>query len=81
MTYSDARKNLKKVMDRVVDDCSETIITRRNGGAVVMISLDDWNSMEETLHLLSNPKNAQRLRESIRELEAGKGTERELVQP
>ncbi|RXZ66565.1 type II toxin-antitoxin system Phd/YefM family antitoxin [Pelagerythrobacter rhizovicinus] len=81
MTYSDARKNLKSVMDKVVSDCSEVIVTRRNGEAVVMVSLSEWNSIIETEHLLSSPENARRLRESIAELDRGEGVERELIQP
>lgn len=81
MTYSDARKNLKSVMDKVVSDCSEVIVTRRNGEAVVMVSLSEWNSIIETEHLLSSPENAKRLRESIAELDRGEGVERELIQP
>lgn len=79
MTYSDARKNLKSVMDKVVDDCSEAIITRRNGQAVVMVSLSQWNSIMETEYLLSSPANAARLRKGIEELDRGKGIERELI--
>ena len=78
-TYSDARKNLKSLMDRVVDDCSEVIITRRSGRPVVMVSLDDWNSIVETEYLLSSPENARRLREGIAELDRGEGVEREIV--
>ncbi len=81
MTYSDARKNLKSVMDKVVDDCSEAIITRRNGGAVVMVSLAEWNSIVETEYLLASPENARRLRESIAQLDRGEGKVRELIQP
>ena len=81
MTYSDARKNLKSVMDRVVDDCSEMIITRRNGRPVVMVSLDEWNSIMETEYLLSSPKNAKRLREGIAQLDRGEGVKRDLVRP
>lgn len=81
MTYSDARKNLKSLMDRVVDDCSEVIITRRHGRPVVMVSLDDWNSIMETEHLLSSPENAKRLREGIAQLDRGEGVERELIHP
>lgn len=81
MTYSDARKNLKSVMDKVVDDCSEAIITRRNGEAVVMVSLSEWNSIRETEYLLSNPENARRLRRGIEQFEAGKGVERDLIYP
>ena len=78
LTYSDARANLKAVMDRVVDDRTHVVVTRQKAGAVVMLSLDDWNAMEETLHLLSTPNNADRLRSAIDQLEAGAGTERDL---
>jgi antitoxin YefM len=81
LTYSDTRANLKDVMDRVVEDRSPVIITRQKAEAVVMVSLADWNAMEETLHLLSTPANAERLREAVRELDAGAGTERELIEP
>jgi antitoxin YefM len=80
VTYSDARANLKDVMDRVVDDKTEIIVTRQKAEAVVMISLSEWNSISETLHLLSSTKNAERLRKSMREMDAGKGVERELVE-
>ena len=79
MSYSEARKNLKSVMDSVVDDCEETIITRRNGEAVVMISLAEWNSIKETEYLLSSPENARRLREGIAQLDRGETIERELI--
>jgi antitoxin YefM len=75
VTYSEARKNFKAVMDRVVDDCDQTIVTRQNGESVVMISLSEWNAIQETAHLLSSPRNAARLAEGIAELEAGKAIE------
>ncbi len=78
LTYSDTRANLKDVMDRVVRDKTPVVITRQKAEAVVMVSLSDWNAMEETLHLLSTPANAERLRASIRELNAGGGVERTL---
>lgn len=78
LTYTDARANLKGVMDRVVEDRTQVIVTRQKSEAVVMMSLADWNAMEETMHLLSTPSNASRLRESIEQLEAGHGKEREL---
>ena len=81
VTYSDARANLKDVMDRVVEDKTEVVVTRQKAEAVVMISLSEWNSISETLHLLSSPKNAGRLRDSIEQMNAGKGVERELVRP
>lgn len=79
MTYTDARKNLKSVMDKVVNDCSEAVITRRNGEAVVMVSLSEWNSIVETEYLLSTPANVERLHRGIAQFEAGKGTKRALV--
>lgn len=81
MTYSEARKNLKCLMDKVVADRSETIITRRNGEAVVMVSLADWNSILETEHLLASPENARRLREGVAQLDRGEGIERDLIEP
>jgi len=80
-TYSDARANLKALMDRVVADRSPVTVTRQRGAPVVMLSLDDWNSIEETLYLLSSPKNAERLLKSIAELEAGNGEEHDLIEP
>jgi antitoxin YefM len=80
-TYSDTRANLKEIMDRVVEDRSPVIITRQKAEAVVMVSLSDWNAMEETLHLASSPANAARLKEAIQQLEAGKGVERKLPIP
>ena len=81
VSYSEARANLKDVMDRVVDDKTEVIVTRQKAEAVVMISLSEWNSISETLHLLSSPKNAERLRRSIQQIDSGKGVERDLVRP
>ena len=79
LCYSEARANLKAVMDRVVEDRSHVIITRQRAEAVVMMSLSEWNAMMETMHLVSTPANAGRLRESIRQLDAGRGTDRERV--
>jgi len=75
LTYSDTRANLKDVMDRVVRDKTPVVITRQKAEAVVMVSLSDWNAMEETMHLLSTPANAERLRASIRALDAGNDVE------
>lgn len=80
ITYTDARANLKDVMDRVIQDRSEVIVTRRKGESVVVVSLDEWNAIAETLHLLQSPQNATRLRRSIAQLDAGKGTERHLFE-
>ncbi len=79
ITYSDARSQLASVMDRVCDDHNPVVITRGKKGAVVMVSLDDYGSLEETLYLLRNPANAVRLRKSVQNLEEGRVQERELV--
>jgi antitoxin YefM len=80
ITYSDTRANLKEIMDRVVADRVPMLVTRQKAEAVVMVSLADWNAMEETLHLLSSPANAKRLRASIKQLETGKGKQRSLIE-
>lgn len=79
ITYSDARAQLKDVMDRAINDKQEVIVTRKKGESVVVVSLETWNAVNETLHLLSTPNNASRLRSSIAQLDSGKGTERELI--
>jgi antitoxin YefM len=81
LSYSETRARLKEIMDRVVEDRSPVVITRQKAEAVVMVSLADWNAMEETLHLLSSPANAEHLREAIRELDEGRGKEHELIDP
>jgi antitoxin YefM len=80
ITYSQARSNLANTMDKVCDDHSPIIITRKSQRSVVMISLEDYQALEETAYLLRSPKNARRLLESIAELESGGGTERELIE-
>jgi len=80
VSYTEARGNLKDLMDRVVADKTEVVVTRQKAEAVVMVSLAEWNSISETLHLLSSPKNAVRLRRSIRQMNAGKGVEHDLIE-
>lgn len=79
LSYSDARANLKALMERVVADRTHFVVTRQKAEPVVMVSLEDWNAMQETVHLLSSDRNAQRLHASIRQLDAGKGEVRELI--
>ena len=81
VNFSEARSNLKDVLDRVVEDADVTIITRRDAGDVVVMSLDTWNSWRETEYLLASPANAKWLRESIAQLDAGEGVKRELIEP
>jgi antitoxin YefM len=73
--FSDARKNLKSVFDRVVENADVTLITRRNGENVVLMSEEEYNSMNETLYLLSSPANAKHIKESISQLEHGEHVE------
>ena len=79
ITYTSARGNLAKTMAKVCDDHSPVVITRKTAQPVVMMSLEDFEALEETAYLLRSPRNGLRLLESVAELEAGKGTEKELV--
>ena len=76
LTYTDARASLKAVMDRVINDRVEVVVTRKKREAVVMMSLDEYNAIQETLHLQRSPENARRLQAAIGQLDAGKGVER-----
>ena len=79
ITYTAARANLAKTMDRVCSDHEPIIITRSGEQAVVMLALEDFKALEETAYLLRSPANARRLLGAIQELEAGKGKARKLV--
>ena len=78
ISYSEARSKLANTMEQVCDDHAPIIITRKGARSVVMMSLDDYEALEETAYLLRSPKSARRLLESIAELEGGGGTERQL---
>ncbi len=79
IAYSSARSNLAKTMKKVCDDHSPVIITRKSESPVVMMSLEDYQALEETAYLLRSPNNARRLLESIAQLAMGKGSEKELT--
>ena len=79
VTYTNARQNLAKTMDKVCQDHSPIIVTRKTTDSVVIMSLEDYEALEETAFLLRSPKNTRRLIESIVQLEEGQGTERELL--
>ena len=81
ISYSDSRAQLKKVMDRVVADHTPVVISRQKAESVVMVSLADWNAIEDTMHLLSSEANAARLRGAVDQLEGGKGAARDLIEP
>jgi antitoxin YefM len=80
ISYTTARSNLAKTMDQVCEDHAPIAITRQGEGAVVVISMDDYQSLEETAYLLRSPKNTRRLIESIAELEDSQGQEKELIE-
>lgn len=79
ISYSTARQSLAKTMEQVCEDHSPVIITRKSNSSVVMMSLEDYEALEETAYLLRSPENARRLFESVAELERDRGTERELI--
>ena len=79
VSFSELRKDMKNIMDRTKDRHEPLIITRKSGN-MVMMSLEDYNALEETAYILSSPKNAQRVLSSIAELRAGKGQTQKLVE-
>jgi antitoxin YefM len=81
ISYSTARANLAKTMDRVCEDHTPLIVTRQGQASVVMLSLEDYQALEETAYLLRSPANARRLLDAVQELKAGGGTERDLIEP
>lgn len=79
VTFTEARNGLKKILDSVVNDADTAIITRRDAEDAVVMSLDHYNSLMETVHLLRSPANAAHLERSIAQYQAGKVAERELL--
>ena len=79
LTFTEARASFKATMDSVCRDHTPTVITRTGGDHVVMLSLEDFNSMQETMYLLSSAKNASRLMESVAQLRAGGAKPRALI--
>jgi antitoxin YefM len=78
-TYSDLREHLRERLDQVHESRAPLLVTRQNGPSAVLIDKEEFDGIMETLHLLSTPANAERLRQSIAEADAGKVTERNLV--
>jgi antitoxin YefM len=78
VSFSEARNSLKTVLDRVVADADYTIVTRRDADDVVVMSLESFNSLMETVHLLKSPANAAHLDRSISQFKQGKAVVRDL---
>ncbi|MCD6269389.1 MAG: type II toxin-antitoxin system prevent-host-death family antitoxin [Deltaproteobacteria bacterium] len=79
VNFSEARNNLKSVLDQVSDDADYTVISRRDSTDAIVMSLDTFNSFMETLHLLKTPANAAHLRKSIDQFHNKKIKERKLI--
>ncbi|WP_017328016.1 type II toxin-antitoxin system Phd/YefM family antitoxin [Synechococcus sp. PCC 7336] len=79
VTFSEARNKLKTVLDRVIDDADYTIIARRDADDAVVMSLEYFNSLLETVHLLQSPANAAHLERSIAQYKRGQVTEKDLL--
>ena len=79
ISVNDAKKNIEKVIERVIDDAEPTVLRTDSGDEVVLLSKDDFNSWNETVYLLSSPANAAHLRKSIEEANAGSTAEKELL--
>ncbi len=79
VSYSEARNSLKSVLDAVADDAEVTVISRRDGADAVVMSFDHYQSIMETMHLLSTPANAAHLATSIAQYRTGKSKRQKLV--
>ena len=79
MSYSEVRNHLKTVLDDVTKDADFTIVTRRDSDDAVIMSMDYFNGLMETVHLLKSPANAKHLTESIAEYQAGKTVSKDLI--
>lgn len=79
VSFTEARNGLKSVLDNVVNDVDYTVITRRDAEDAVVMSLDHYNSLMETVHLLKSPANAAHLSKSIEQFQSGNVIEREII--
>jgi antitoxin YefM len=79
INFSDARNSLRAVIDQVVEDADVTVISRRDAPDAVVMSFDYYNSLMETVHLLSSPANAAHLAKSLAQARSGKAHERDLI--
>lgn len=79
VSFSEARNRLKSILDQVVNDADYTIITRRDSEDAVVMSLEQFNGLIETVHLLKSPANTAHLEKSIKQYKSGKTKKKELV--
>ena len=80
VSYSEARQNLSTTMIQTVEDRAPVLITRQNGESCVLMSLDEYNSLEETAYLMRSPNNARRLMDSVESLKEGFGVTRDMIE-
>lgn len=80
ITYSDARQNLAQTMNKVCEDHDSILITRKKAQSVILMSLEDYNSIAETAYLLQSPANAKRLYDSIQQYEQGDYQSRDIIE-
>jgi antitoxin YefM len=78
ITYTRARENLARTMDQVCDNHEPVVVTRQQQRSVVILSLEDYQALEETAYLLRSPANARRLLAATRQLDEGKGRKRRI---
>jgi antitoxin YefM len=81
ISVNQAKTNFQEVVQRVLDDVTPTIVMTESGESIVMLTLDEYNAWQETLYLLSTPANAEHLRRSIAEDQAGYAAEQNLIEP
>ena len=81
LTVHQVENNFRETLQRILEDIEPTVIITENGESVVMLPLDEYNAWQETLYLLSTPANAEHLRQSIAEDQAGYTTPQELIEP
>lgn len=80
ISYSEARQNLSETMMTAVEERAPVLITRQNGEACVLMSLEEYNALEETVYLLRSPENARRLLSAVEGLKKGEGIERDIIE-
>jgi antitoxin YefM len=81
MNYTESRKRYAEILDSVTEDRDPVIITRSGHESVVMVSLDDYESLRETAYLMRSPANARRILDAMEELDAGAGVQHDLIDP